>query len=121
MSKSVKVSSNLQKVLKTGGFEVNIKNAIEKALAQTALLVQNKAKELAPYDTGKLRQSITTNFNRIKQGKAIIWSPLPYARLRNYVNKRNPQTKFYLVSRSYDETKNNFSPIIKRALKVSLG
>ena len=93
---------------------------MQKALIQSSLLVQNSAKEFAPYQTGKLRQSITTNLSRITQLQAIVWSPLPYARIRNYINNKNPQTKMYLVSRAYDTNKQEILKLVWQNLKTYL-
>ena len=114
---NIKVSSNLQKVMNSR-FDLN--NVLQKALIQSSLLVQNSAKEFAPYDTWKLRQSITTNLSKITQLQAIIWSPLPYARRRNYENNKNPQTKLYLVTRAYEVNKSEILRLVWQNLKTYL-
>lgn len=110
---AIKLSNNLQKRLKDWR---NINDMIQKSLLQVSLKIQNSAKEFAPYKTGKLRQSIT---HTIQKNKAMIWSPLPYARRRNYENNLNPDRKFYLITRAYDVNKSEINEIFKDNLKIT--
>ena len=101
------------------GFDIN--KPMEKALLQWSLLIQNSAKENAPYASGQLRQSITTNLSWIKNLNVVIGSPLPYAQKRNFVNKKNPHTLNYLVSRAYDDNVTKLDTIINNALQAYFG
>jgi len=60
---NVKLSRNLQKAIKN---QFNIQNGIDKAILKSALLIQNSAKTNAPYKSGNLRRSISTDMSRIK-------------------------------------------------------
>lgn len=111
---TVNVDPKLKALLKK---QFDIKQPIEKALLQSWLLIQNSAKDYAPYQSGKLRQSITMDTSNIKQLNVIIWSPLVYAQRRNYENKKNPHTLNYLVTRSYDDNKGEIEDIIQKALQ----
>ena len=53
-----------------------IDREIKTALTKSGLVVEGRAKELAPVDTGKLRQSITT---QIRPDSALIGTNLQYA------------------------------------------
>lgn len=97
------------------GFDIN--KPMEKALIKWSLIIQNSGKENAPFATGQLRQSITTNLSWIKNLNVVIGSPLPYAQRRNFENKKNPHTKNYLVSRAYDDNVTKLDKIINDALQ----
>lgn len=114
----INIDSKLNQFLKKG-FDIN--KPMEKVLLQGSLLIQNSGKQNAPYDTGKLRQSITTNLSWIKNLNVVIWSPLPYAQRRNYENKKNPHTLNYLVSRAYDDNVSKIDKLIDNALKDYFG
>jgi len=91
MKVSLKLSQPLEKFMK-----IDLSDPISKAMTQITLTVQNAAKTNAPYDTGTLRRSITSDFSQIRQGIAIVGSQVPYAKMRHYVNFKNPHTLFYL-------------------------
>lgn len=97
----------------------SVSSAVQLILTDVWLLIQNSAKINAPYQTGNLRWSITTDFNRIQQWFVVVWSPVAYARVREYVNYKNPQTKYYL-ERWYTENKSEIDSIIKRDLHKEL-
>lgn len=97
----------------------SVPSAIQLVLTDVALLIQNSAKINAPYMTWNLRSSITTDFNRIQQWFVVVWSPVAYARIREYVNYKNPQTKYYL-ERWYTENKEQIDWIIKKDLYQAL-
>lgn len=79
------------------------------------LIVQNAAKENAPYLTGTLRRSISTDFDKITQWVVIVWSPVVYARRREYENYLHPERKFYL-KRAYTENKKEILDIVRKYL-----
>lgn len=93
----------------------NINNIIPLALAKIWLIVQNAAKENAPYLTGTLRRSISTDFDKITQWVVIVWSPVVYARRREYENYLYPERKFYL-KRAYTENKKEILDIVRKYL-----
>ncbi|MFK8055483.1 MAG: HK97 gp10 family phage protein [Saprospiraceae bacterium] len=114
MKISLKLSKNMQKFQR-----LNIQDVIGKALTQSALMVQNKAKQLAPFDTGSLRRSITTDYSRLSRGIAVIGSPVPYATRRHYENFKNPQTLRYL-ERGYTDQKNQIDRLLAQAFNSYL-
>lgn len=76
----------------------DIKPAINKSLRQSVLLVEWKAKINAPVLSWDLKWGINWN---LKQISSWIWiistsDSQPYARIREYVNKKNPHKKFYM-------------------------
>lgn len=70
-----------------------IKPAIQKSLQQSTQLVRWQAIQNAPVLTWQLRRSITTE---IKDYYWIVWTNLPYWKVREFHNRKNPQTKFYM-------------------------
>jgi len=106
-------------IKKVAKLEVNLNNAIELALLEIWLKVQNQAKINAPFDRGTLRRSISTDFSRIKQWMVVVWSPVAYARRREFENRKNPQTKFYL-KRAYTMQEWAIRWIINTALNSKL-
>ena len=71
----------------------HIQPTIEKSLKQSTQLVRREAIQNAPVLTWQLRRSITTE---IKNNYWLVWTNLPYGKVREFVNKKNPQTKFYM-------------------------
>ena len=76
---------------------------LERGLAEMATDIDTRAKVLAPKDTRAL-----VNSGRIKRLSAVAYQisfgndgKVPYARMRHFVNKKNPQTLGYL-SRAAD-------------------
>lgn len=49
-----------------------IRPAVTLSLTQVATKVQNRAKENAPYETGTLRSSITTDYALMSTGKVEV-------------------------------------------------
>ena len=93
----------------------NVANVMPLALAKIWLTVQNAAKENAPYLTWTLRRSISTDFDKITQWVVIVWSPVVYARRREYENYLHPERKFYL-KRAYTENKKEILDIVRKYL-----
>ncbi len=114
MKITIKRSEKFNKLL-----QLDVKNVLEKAMVQVTLMVQNRAKVNAPYDTGTLKRSITSDFSAIKQWMTIVGSPVPYARIRHYQNFKNPHTLYYL-ERWYTEQESQIQQIITQALQESL-
>lgn len=93
----------------------NVSGAIQLMLMDVANVVKNSAKQNAPYLTGTLRRSISTDFNKIQRGTAVVWSDVKYARRREYENNKNPDRKYYLW-RWYSENEWKILRIVKEAL-----
>jgi len=79
--------------------------------------IRKKAKERAPVLTGTLRGSLAT-----EQKLPMVWGVgsyhpnVPYARIRNYINKKNPQTVGYLTN-SLFEQRDKYLGDVKEAIK----
>ena len=76
--------------------------------------IKKNAKNRAPRLTGALRRSIIKY-----QIAPMVWavgSDVPYARIRNYINKKNPQTIGYLTN-SLFEQRDKYQRDIKEAIK----
>lgn len=104
---------------KVKNMDNNVKLAIELILQQASLIVQNNAKENAPYLTWTLRRSITHDWSKVSRWYAIIWSPVAYARKREYENNRNPDRKYYL-KRWYTEHEREIKDLVKKYLTEKL-
>lgn len=50
-------------------YAVNVENALERGLLKASLIVESQAVVLSPYDTGRLRQSIT---HRVVRNGSIV-------------------------------------------------
>lgn len=94
---------------------VNFGNAIEKGLLQAWLIIRNAASVNAPYKTGTLRRSITTDTSQIKQWIVVVWSPVVYAEPREYVNNLNPDKRFYF-RRAYEENEDRIDSLFNTIL-----
>lgn len=81
--------------------------------------ISNNAKENAPYLTWALRRSISNDFNTINKWFVVVGSPLAYASVREFSNRKNPQTKYYL-ERAFTEHKDKILDIILEDLDVKL-
>lgn len=66
-----------------------------------------------------LRKSISIDMNKIQQWIVVVWSPVVYSRIREYINNLQPQTKYYL-KRWYTENKREIMRIIANNLKREL-
>jgi hypothetical protein len=67
--------------------------AIEKSLYQSVLLVHWKAVQNAPYKRWDLKRSLT---QKVEKDLWRVWTKLKYWRIREYINKKNPHTRFYM-------------------------
>ncbi len=92
----------LDKVIKSFGNRAEeLVGLIDYAVKITAEEVSKNAKKRAPRLTGALRRSIIKY-----QIDLMIWavgSDVPYARVRNYINKKNPQTVGYLTNSLFEQ------------------
>lgn len=96
-----------------------VPTAVQLILWDIADIVQNSAKLNAPYQTWNLRSSITTQRERIKQWIVVVWSPVAYARRREFENRKNPDRRFYL-QRWYTENVAEIDRIIRNDLSQEL-
>lgn len=81
--------------------------------------ITNNAKENAPYLTWSLRKSLNSNFNSISKWFVVVGSPLVYASVREFVNKKHPNRKFYL-ERAFTEHIDDITDIIMEDLDFNL-
>lgn len=78
----------------------SLKRNTQQGLVMMAYDVANQAKQNAPYDTGALRNSIRVK--PVNDGVDVIaggssgGKSVPYAKMREYENRKNPHTKFYM-------------------------
>lgn len=109
----MKLTGDLDKV---ENMSKNVSAAVQYILLRVSQnILVNNAKINAPYLSGDLRTSIGANLSRLNQGIVIVGSPLPYARVREYINNLHPTTKYYLW-RAYSE----HIPEIKETIITSL-
>lgn len=112
----------------------NVSSAVQSMLTDIALLIQNSAKQNAPVWRREqypntpsnqkrrwwtLRKSISTDFDYIQKWTVIVWSPVAYARVREYVNNLNPHTTRYLW-RWYSENEDKIKRIMNDDLSKEL-
>lgn len=105
------LSKKLENLL---NFDLN--NALEKALIQSSLIVQNASKDNAPYLSWNLKRSISVDYWKLKDLYTIVWSRLPYAKVRHRVNKKNPHTLRYLF-RWYEDNETKIQSIFDKVIK----
>jgi hypothetical protein len=96
-------------------FKIDINNEIQMWLVKASLLTQNKSKDIAPYLSWTLKRSISVDYSWLSQLYTIVWSSLPYARIRHFINNKNPQTLRYLW-RWYEDSKQEIDWIFKKIM-----
>lgn len=94
---------------------IDFRNPIQKSLVQATQMVRTSAIRNAPVLTGTLRRSITVDNSAIKYWTGKVWTNVPYARIREYINKKNPHTRFYM-RRALQDNKQKIFEIFKRNL-----
>ena len=78
-------------------FEIQqIKPAIRRSLNQSLVLVEWKAKYNAPVLSWDLKGSINFQSINFVNMYWVVWTNVKYARIREYVNNKNPSKKFYM-------------------------
>lgn len=99
MIKWIQININFQKI--------DFAWAIKKSIKKSTLLVHRKAQKNAPVwdyravnkknwwskQGWTLKRSITFD---IKKDMWVVWPTVPYWRIREYINNKNPKTKFYM-------------------------
>lgn len=110
------MSDDIKKVMR---LKSNVSRAVQVMLMKIATTISNTAKVAAPYLSGTLRRSISINTMKLTQGTVVVWSPVAYARRREFENNLHPDRKYYLkkwydLNRSYirEIVKNTFDTIL---------
>lgn len=98
-----------------------LKQDVNKAMVTAAIDVSNDAKRGAPVDTGALVNSIRVDTDKADEvyvlaGGKVGGKSVPYAKFREYNNRKNPQTKFYM-SRAFASLKDNYLKYFKGIAK----
>lgn len=81
--------------------------------------INNNAKENAPYLTWSLRKSLNMDYLTLSKWFVVVGSPLAYASVREFVNKKNPTRTFYL-ERAFTEHMDDITDIILEDLNFNL-
>ena len=102
-----------------GKLNANVSKSIQLMMMKIALEISNTAKTLAPYLSGTLRRSIWIATNRIAQGVVVVWSPVAYAKRREFENNLNPDRRLYL-ERWYTMNKEKIDKIAKESMHKAL-
>ena len=95
---------------------LDIKWGIKKSLIQSTLLVHWKAVNNAPFLSWNLRRSL--HF-KVKGDTGKVWTNVKYARVREYINKKNPSKIFYMkraIESSYHKIEQIFRKNINNVL-----
>lgn len=107
-----------------------LKQDVNKAMVTAATDVHNEAKRNAPVGVypkgsrrtgGTLRNSIRVDADKKDQVYVLAGGKnggkvVPYAKFREYNNRKNPQTKFYM-SRAFASLKDNYQKYFKGIAK----
>lgn len=98
-----------------------LKQNVNKAMVTAAIDVSNEAKRGAPVDTGTLVNSIRPITDKKDEAYVLAGGKhgsylVPYARFREYNNRKNPHTKFYM-SRAFASLKDNYLKYFKGIAK----
>jgi hypothetical protein len=96
-----------------------INASVQIILTDVWLFISNKAKENAPYLTWALRRSISNDFNTISKWFVVVGSPLSYASVREFSNRKHPDRKYYL-ERSFTQHVWDIMDIIMEDLDYKL-
>lgn len=88
--------------------------ALDFVVKKNAEEIRAKAKERAPVLTGTLRRSIDKE--EVATMLYAVFSDVPYARLRNYVNNLHPETVGYLTKTLFEQ-REQFTKDIQEAIK----
>ncbi len=81
--------------------------------------IANNAKENAPYLTWSLRKSLSADRRTLSKWFVVVGSPLAYASVREFVNKKHPTRTFYL-ERAFTEHMDDITDIILEDLGFNL-
>lgn len=92
-----------------------------KAMVTVAIDVSNDAKRGAPVDTGALVNSIRVDTTKndevlVLAGGKVGGKKVAYAKFREYNNRKNPQTKFYMF-KAFKNLEQNYAKYFKGIAK----
>lgn len=107
---------DVQKIMKLNS---TVNASVQIMLIDIGQYIQNRAKENAPYLTWALRRSITNDFSSVSKWLAVVGSPLAYASVREFSNRKHPDRKYYL-QRSYTEHVQDIQKIMIEDLQGKL-
>lgn len=104
------------------GARVNrLKKDLTKAMVTAAIAVSNDAKRGAPVFTGALVNSIRVDATKegavyVLAGGKVGGKKIAYAKYREYNNRKNPQTKFYMF-KAFKNLEQNYPKYFKGLAK----
>ena len=113
---NIELEWDIQKLMQLND---KINASVQVILVDVWNFITNRAKENAPYLTWALRRSINQDFNSISKWFAIVGSPLSYASVREFSNRKHPDRKYYL-ERSFTEHLGDIMDIIMEDLDYKL-
>lgn len=99
-----------------------LRTNVDRALTIMAEDIETKAHSRAPHDSGDLKNSFRTGVEEngsvhfVKVGGTSDGYEVPYAKLREYENNKNPQTKFYMKN-AFEEVMGNYQKYFKGVTK----
>jgi len=92
-----------------------IEGAINKALIKSALLVEGEAKNLAPVDTGNLRNSLT---HEVEGQEAYVGTPVSYAIFQELGTSKMAAQPF--LNPALESNKENILKIFKEEISKDI-
>lgn len=103
--------------------ESAVEARIQKAMGEAALLIERRAKEYAPVDTGTLRASIGHVVNRMGRDtvKAVIGSNVEYAPYQEFGTYKMAAQPFLrpALENSRDEIEDIFATAYREAVRAA--
>ncbi len=110
------MSDDTAKVMK---LNASVSRSVQVMLMKIATTISNTAKVAAPYLSGTLRRSISIKTNKLSRGVVVVWSPVAYARKREFENKAHPDRRYYL-KKWYDLNRSYIREIVKETFNTVL-
>lgn len=98
-----------------------LRKSIATGLVKMGYAISNQAQRNAPVDTGALVNSIRVSISNADEvfvlaGGSVGGKSIPYAKKREYENRKNPQTKRYM-GRAFDQETKNYLKYFKGITK----
>ncbi len=98
-----------------------LKDEINACMITAAYATQNTAIRGAPYASGALQNSIRVDTTEQDQvfvlaGGEVGAKSIPYAKFREYNNRKNPHTRFYM-RRAFEDLERNYLKYFKGKIK----
>lgn len=105
------------KVTMNRNWSEQIQSQMDAGLLEMATDIHRRAVILAPIDTGALRNS--GQVDKVQGGYSITFGSerVPYARLRHFENRKNPQTKGYLAKAGDSVARGNTAKYFREEIK----